>query len=94
MKPIKSGVVTFSHPNELPGDFGETCRLDLCWNVTNVTDVLITGYKCFISSVAFLSLSNGCKRYANLLENERQLSNRDFAFLAVYFSAQLDCTAA
>lgn len=69
MKPVNSHVVIFNHPNKLPGDFGEAWMLDC---------VLIIAYKCFISSVTLFSLSNGCKPCPNLLENERQLSNRLF----------------
>lgn len=69
MKPGNSHVVIFNHPNKLPGDFGEAWMLDRC--------VLIIAYKCLISSVTLFSLSK-CKPCPNLLENERQLSNRLF----------------
>lgn len=75
----------------LPGNLSdETHRLDRYRNATNVTPVLLIGFKCLL----FLPLCHWCKHYAKLLESERHLSNRDFGFWAVYFPAELDGAAA
>lgn len=92
MKSAGSG--NLRHVNRIPGElFGQTHMLDLYSKASNVTPDQLIGCKCCINTaLSFLCVSD--VSYANLLESGRHLGNRDFTFLAVYFSAGIYRTAA